>query len=377
MNTTFLSLFVFVVLELSLGKEESDCGCKRAARSEKTIRRYGSNDPNVWELTVEESEENVEPNPSAKYSAESNGDNTSSDGAVSSLPRTNQMVYLKGGKFEMGTDKPIFAADGEGPKRTVSIKPFYLDKHEVSNGEFEIFVKDTGYKTEVEGFGDSFVFENLLSDAVKDTVTQAVARAPWWLPVKGADWRHPEGPDSTITEKMDHPVIHVSWNDAKAYCDWAQKRLPSEAEWEYACRSGKKDRLFPWGNNFHPKGEHRANIWQGVFPGHDEGLDGYVGTAPVTAFEETEFGLKNMIGNVWEWTSDFWETKHSTEPVENPTGPPSGTDKVKKGGSFLCHKSYCYRYRCAARSQNTPDSSASNLGFRCAADKLPEYLKEK
>ncbi|XP_022428220.1 formylglycine-generating enzyme isoform X3 [Delphinapterus leucas] len=244
-----------------------------------------------------------------------------------------KMVPIPAGVFTMGTDDPQIKQDGEAPARRVAIDAFYMDAYEVSNAEFEKFVNSTGYLTEAEKFGDSFVFEGMLSEQVKSDIQQAVAAAPWWLPVKGANWRHPEGPDSTVLNRPDHPVLHVSWNDAVAYCTWAGKRLPTEAEWEYSCRGGLQNRLFPWGNRLQPKGQHYANIWQGEFPVTNTGEDGFRGTAP--------------------------------------KGPPSGKDRVKKGGSYMCHKSYCYRYRCAARSQNTPDSSASNLGFRCAADHLP------
>ncbi|XP_064449605.1 formylglycine-generating enzyme isoform X4 [Mirounga angustirostris] len=244
-----------------------------------------------------------------------------------------KMVLIPAGVFTMGTDDPQIKQDGEAPARRVAIDAFYMDAYEVSNAEFEKFVNSTGYLTEAEKFGDSFVFEGMLSEQVKTDIQQAVAAAPWWLPVKGANWRHPEGPDSTVLRRPDHPVLHVSWNDAVAYCTWAGKRLPTEAEWEYSCRGGLQNRLFPWGNKLQPKGQHYANIWQGEFPVTNTGEDGFRGTAP--------------------------------------KGPPSGKDRVKKGGSYMCHKSYCYRYRCAARSQNTPDSSASNLGFRCAADRQP------
>ncbi|XP_055662262.1 formylglycine-generating enzyme isoform X2 [Falco peregrinus] len=257
------------------------------------------------------------------------------------------MVAIPGGVFTMGTDEPEIKQDGEWPARRVHVNSFYMDQYEVSNEEFERFVNSTGYITEV-------------------------AAAPWWLPVKGANWKHPEGPDSSISNRMDHPVLHVSWNDAVAFCTWAGKRLPTEAEWEYSCRGGLENRLFPWGNKLQPKGQHYANIWQGVFPTSNTAEDGYKGTAPVTAFPPNGYGLYNIVGNAWEWTSDWWAVHHSTDEVHNPKGPSSGTDRVKKGGSYMCHKSYCYRYRCAARSQNTPDSSASNLGFRCAADTLPE-----
>uniref|UniRef100_A0A286XC54 Sulfatase modifying factor 1 n=1 Tax=Cavia porcellus TaxID=10141 RepID=A0A286XC54_CAVPO len=251
--------------------------------------------------------------------------------------------------FTMGTDDPQIKQDGEAPARRVTIDAFYMDAYEVSNAEFE---KSTINNTPVL---DCF----------------EVAAAPWWLPVKGANWRHPEGPDSTIQHRPDHPVLHVSWNDAVAYCTWAGKRLPTEAEWEYSCRGGLQNRLFPWGNKLKPKGQHYANLWQGEFPVTNTGEDGFQGTAPVDAFPPNGYGLHNIVGNVWEWTSDWWTIYHSVDETLNPKGPPSGKDRVKKGGSYMCHKSYCYRYRCAARSQNTPDSSASNLGFRCAANRLP------
>ncbi|KAM6060330.1 formylglycine-generating enzyme isoform 2-T2 [Theristicus caerulescens] len=262
------------------------------------------------------------------------------------------MVAIPGGVFTMGTDEPEIQQDGEWPARRVHVNSFYMDQYEVSNEEFERFVNSTGYVTEAEKFGDSFVFEGMLSEEVKAGIHQAVAAAPWWLPVKGASWKHPEGPDSSISNRMDHPVLHVSWNDAVAFCTWAGKRLPTEAEWEYSCRGGLENRLFPWGNKLQPKGQHYANIWQGVFPTNNTAEDGYKGTAPVTAFPPNGYGLYNIVGNAWEWTSDWWAVHHSTDEAHNP--------------------SYCYRYRCAARSQNTPDSSASNLGFRCAADALPE-----
>uniref|UniRef100_A0A8B9S8W6 Formylglycine-generating enzyme n=1 Tax=Apteryx owenii TaxID=8824 RepID=A0A8B9S8W6_APTOW len=283
-----------------------------------------------------------------------------------------RMVAIPGGVFTMGTDEPEIQQDGEWPARRVHVNSFYMDQYEVSNEDFEIFVNSTGYVTEAEKFGDSFVFEGMLSEEVKAEIHQAVAAAPWWLPVKGANWKHPEGPDSNILKRMDHPVLHVSWNDALAFCTWAGKRLPTEAEWEYSCRGGLENRLFPWGNKLQPKGQHYVNIWQGVFPTSNTAEDGYKGTAPVTAFPPNGYGLYNIVGNAWEWTSDWWVVHHSADEAHNPKGPSSGTDKVKKGGSYMCHKSYCYRYRCAARSQNTPDSSASNLGFRCAADSLPD-----
>ena len=278
----------------------------------------------------------------------------------------NELVFIPGGVFTMGEDKPILPQDGEGPSRQVKVSGFYIDKYEVSNADYAAFVEETGYVTETEGFGNSFVVEYFLSAEVQSKITQAVANAPWWLPVDGASWKHPEGLDSDVKDRMNHPVVHVSWKDASTYCKWAEKRLPTEAEWEYAARGGLEKRMFPWGNNENPRGEHWMNIWQGKFPTNNTMEDGFAGTAPVDSYPPNKYGLYNMAGNVWEWVSDWWTIRHSSEPVQDPQGPPGGNEKVKKGGSFMCHKEYCYRYRCAARSQNTPDSSASNLGFRCA-----------
>lgn len=280
----------------------------------------------------------------------------------------NQFVRIPGGEFTMGTNKPVLPQDGEGPARRVQISDFYLHKYEVSNREFAEFVEDTGYVTEAESFGNSFVLELLLSESVKSEITQAVMNAPWWLPVEEASWRQPEGRDSGIRDRLGHPVVHVSWNDAVKFCEWVGGRLPTEAEWEYAARGGLEGRLYPWGNNPLPQGNHWMNIWQGNFPEENTADDGYIGTAPVDSFPPNKHGLHNMAGNVWEWVNDWWTIRHSDEFQRDPRGPTSGKDKVKKGGSYICHPHYCYRYRCAARSQNTPDSSASNLGFRCARD---------
>ncbi|XP_045712464.1 formylglycine-generating enzyme isoform X2 [Phyllostomus hastatus] len=271
-----------------------------------------------------------------RYSREANAPGPS-PGQRPQVPA--KMVPIPAGVFTMGTDDPQIKQDGEAPARRVTLDAFYMDAYEVSNADFEKFVNATGYLTEAERFGDSFVFEGMLSERVKTGIRQAVAAAPWWLPVKGADWRHPEGPDSTVAHRPDHPVLHVSWNDAAAYCAWAGKRLPTEAEWEYSCRGGLRDRLFPWGNKLQPRGRHYANIWQGEFPVVDTGEDGFRGTAPVGSFPPNAYGLYDVVGNVWEWTSDWWAVHHSAQDARNPKGPPSGKDRVKKGGSYMCHKS--------------------------------------
>ena len=273
------------------------------------------------------------------------------------------MVSLPGGEFRMGTDDAEgFPADGEGPVRIVALSPFLIDRYAVSNDGFAAFVEDTGYVTEAERIGWSYVFVRFLTRELR-RISPRPDVTPWWAAVTGADWRRPEGPGSDLTGRGDHPVVHVSWHDAGAYAAWAGKRLPTEAEWEYAARGGHDQRRYPWGDELTPGGRHMANIWQGRFPITDTAEDGYSGTAPVDAFPPNDFGLHNMAGNVWEWCADYWGTDH-----RNPAGPSSGTDRVTRGGSYLCHVSYCNRYRVAARSHNTPDSSGGNTGFRCARD---------
>jgi len=280
------------------------------------------------------------------------------------------MIALPGGRFLMGTDDGQgFRQDGESPVRKITLAPFYISPYATTNAEFWTFVNETGYETEAEKFGWSFVFYMFLSPKAKKKVRGVVESAPWWRAVRGASWRRPEGPGSAIKTRMKHPVVHVSYNDALAFCDWAGKRLPTEAEWEYAARGGFEQKRYPWGDTLTPNQEHRCNIWQGEFPTRNTVNDGYAGTAPVDSFPPNGFGLYNVSGNVWEWCLDWFSaTFHVGGPRENPTGPPAGNSRVIRGGSYLCHKSYCNRYRVAARSSNTPDSSTGNSGFRCAAD---------
>lgn len=291
--------------------------------------------------------------------------------ASSNAPLLERMVRLPGGQFMMGTDSDVgFPADGEGPVRQVTIDPFYIDVHAVTNAEFLQFVRATDYITDAERYGWSFVFENFVESADSEHILQRIPDASWWIAIEGASWLRPYGPNSSVLtdrERLKHPVTHVSWNDAIAYCEWAGKRLPTEAEWEYAARGGLTGKRYPWGDDLRPAGEHQCNIWQGKFPEHNTGDDGYHGTAPVTAFEPNGYGLYNITGNVWEWCADWFSAEYHTTDAyssENPTGPAEGTERVMRGGSYLCHHSYCNRYRTAARSKNTPDSSTGNLGFR-------------
>jgi formylglycine-generating enzyme required for sulfatase activity len=278
------------------------------------------------------------------------------------------MALLPGGRFLMGTDDRLgYPADGEGPVRPVTLSPFWIDVAAVCNRQFAEFVAATRYTTDAERYGCSFVFGGLLPDNFPET--RAIAAAPWWREVPGAEWRHPEGPQSDLAGRDDHPVVHVSWHDAMAYCAWAGKRLPTEAEWEYAARGGLAQQRYPWGGELTPDGEHRCNIWQGMFPSTNTLDDGYYGTAPVREYPPNGYGLYNVVGNVWEWCSDWFTSRFARDEQSDPAGPALGTHRVIRGGSYLCHASYCFRYRVAARSSNTPDSSTGNMGFRCARDR--------
>ena len=281
------------------------------------------------------------------------------------------MVKLPGGPFLMGTEiAEGFPADGEGPIREILLDPFHIDALPVTNRDFAEFVGATSYRTDSDRLGWSFVFQGHIPEArYQATVEDTVAAVPWWCKVAGAAWNHPEGPDSGIQSRPDHPVVHVSWNDAAAYAQWAGKRLPTEAEWEYAARGGLEQKLYPWGDELTPGGRHLCNIWQGEFPAVDLAEDGYSAPAPANAFPPNGFGLFTITGNVWEWCGDWFHAGHHILATRsNPVGPSQGAAKVMKGGSYLCHKSYCNRYRVAARTCNTPDSATTNLGFRCARD---------
>ena len=274
-------------------------------------------------------------------------------------------ALLPGGAFGMGdATGDRNSGDGEGPVHTVELAPFTIDTTAITNDDFARFVATTGYVTEAETFGFSAVFRLALA-ADPDELMGPASGTPWWVGVQGADWRHPGGSQSDIDRLGDHPVVHVSWNDAAAYASWAGRRLPTEAEWEYASRGGLEGARFPWGDEVTEQGVWRCNIWQGRFPVTNTAEDGWLTTAPVTAFSPNGFGLYQTVGNVWEWCADWWHpTYYARSPRMNPQGPESGFARVMRGGSYLCHESYCNRYRNAARSSNTPDSSMGNAGFR-------------
>lgn len=275
--------------------------------------------------------------------------------------RHASFAVLPGGEFLMGTDDPEgFPQDLEGPVRSVTVAAFRMAVTTVTNRQFTDFIGDTGYATDAEKFGWSYVFHLLLHPAARGAVMDAyLPEAPWWLAVRGATWASPDGPGSSTEEHGDHPVVHVSHQDALNYCEWAGARLPTESEWEYAARGGLDQARYPWGDHLTPSGQHRCNIWQGDFPRVNTGEDGHLGTAPARSFPPNGFGLYNMAGNVWELTADAWvDADGSISPDVRPI----------RGGSYLCHESYCNRYRVAARSRTTSDSSTGNTGFRLAAD---------
>ena len=273
----------------------------------------------------------------------------------SSRPPVADRIGIPGGRFLMGEDGPwAYDSDGESPVVSTQVGGYELDRAPVTVRQFAAFVAATDWVTDAERHGWSFVFAGYLPDDFPET--RAAIGAPWWRQVEGASWSSPEGPHSSSAGRPEHPVVHVSWNDAVAYCDWSGARLPGEDEWERAARAGS-DTTFPWGDELEPEGRHMANVWQGRFPLEDTGQDGWTGTSPVGSFPPNAWGLVDMIGNVWEWTADRFSV---------PRGLDTGPDRVLKGGSHLCHRSYCHRYRPGARMGNHPDTSTGHIGFRTA-----------
>ena len=296
---------------------------------------------------------------------------------------TNGMVWIPSGTFIMGSDE---GNPDEQPIRPVTINGFWMDKTEVTNEQFQKFVDATGYVTIAErkpkaedfpGADPALLVPGSVVFSPPDHEVPLDNHFQWWQYVPGADWRHPEGPGSTIEGREKHPVVHVAWEDAVAYCEWAGKRLPTEAEWEYAARGGLDRQPYVWGQTKSPGEQHMANIWQGEFPVNNTAKDGYPATAPVGSYSTNGFGLYDMAGNVWEWCQDWYrpDAYQSGEKL-NPTGPPSSFDpnepgtpkRVIRGGSYLCSDVYCTGYRPSARMKTAPDTGLSHTGFRCVKD---------
>ena len=303
--------------------------------------------------------------------------------AVESNAEMSDMVWIPAGKFTMG------ATDGqndEGPLHDVKIAGFWMDKTEVTNEQFEKFVKATGYVTIAERKPDAKLFPGVPEDKLvpgsivftpQPDTTDLSDHMQWWSYVPGASWQHPEGANSTISGRMKHPVVQVCWDDAVAYCQWAGKRLPSEAEWECAARGGVNHAHFVWGNDANPGGRWMMNNWQGRFPNEDRREDGFAGPAPVASFPPNGYGLYDMAGNVWEWCADWYlPDYYAKSPHENPHGPDTSFDpnepgvwkRVTRGGSWMCSDLYCKGYRPSARMKTSPDTGLQHTGFRCAKD---------
>lgn len=259
------------------------------------------------------------------------------------------MIFIEGGTFQMGANDEM---PDEAPVHEVAVKSFLMDEHEVTVAEFAEFVEATNYRTEAEKFGWSGAFNMTTGE---------------WEKSDGADWRHPDGANSAA--EANEPVCQISWNDAREYAKWAGKRLPTEAEWEYAIRGGLDGKRYSWGDTLRPGGKPAANWWQGVFPANNTGEDGFVRRAPVKSFAPNGYGLYDMTGNVWEWTADrYAEDYYLDSPRENPAGAKTGEERAIRGGSWMCAENFCTSYRNSARSHATPDSGMNNLGFRCVRD---------
>ncbi len=283
------------------------------------------------------------------------------------------MVLVRGGEFILGTDRGL--SDEEPPVR-VSVDAFYLDTHEVTNDQFAAFVEATGYVTVAERTPKADDFQGVPRERLVPGAAVFI-EGDGWAYVPGAQWRHPEGPNSTIEGKGDHPVVQVAWEDALAYAKWAGKRLPTEAEWEYAAKAGRAQPAAIWGDDPFDDDAPQANIWQGEFPIRNENRDSYLTTAPVGSFAPNPWGLYDMAGNVWEWCADWYRPDaYASAATRNPQGPPGSFDpdepdqpkKVLRGGSFLCAANYCRGYRPTARMKSSPDTGLMHVGFRCAKD---------
>ncbi|MDC0431709.1 formylglycine-generating enzyme family protein [Paracoccaceae bacterium] len=275
------------------------------------------------------------------------------------------VIWIKGGLSHTGTARPVFPADGEGPIRAIKLSTYGLSRTAVTNAEFAAFVADTGYETDALRIGWSFVFRGLNDVSGADTPPGL----PWWTGVDGATWDCPHGPGSTWHGIDDHPVVQISHNDAAAFAAWAGGRLPTEVEWEHAARGGPGEARYPWGEDDPDEETIFCNIWQGQFPALNTNRDGFYGTCPVHTFDPNALGFYNMVGNVWEWCADPFKIRSISQAAKKRNAVSRREkERLVKGGSFLCHASYCWRYRIAARTGRQPDNSSSHVGFRIAFD---------
>ncbi len=316
-------------------------------------------------------------------------------------PRVAHMQWIPGGRFEMGASNTV---PDEFPPHVVALDGFWMDRTEVTNRQFKEFVDFTGYLTtaerapELRSIQPDSELANIqippelnkpgsicsLQLSSRDDIDPQKGAYSWWQYVPGANWMHPEGAESTIEGRMEHPVVHVSWLDAKAWCDWAGKKLPTEAQWEFAARGNRSRAVYPWGDDLNPDGKWPHNIWQGEFPIQDTGEDGFTRTAPVKSFPANDFGLYEITGNVWEWCADYYQPEYyAVSPSQNPPGPESSYDpqepgiikRVQRGGSFMCSDQYCVGYRVSARMKGEEDTGAFHTGFRCVV--TPDMLQQK
>lgn len=368
-------MFSFIKMMIYAGVLSTACSCNK----DKTVGSVG-NKPGHTRMIV------------PQRLNTSNSSHVSFNGNVS----LEGMILISGGEFDMGADNSQADAD-EYPKHRVKVSPFYMDVTEVTNAQFRKFVNATGYITTAERKPDwDELKKNLPKGTPKPPDSLLVAASlvfkpttkpvnlndfsQWWKWIKGANWKHPQGPASNIEGKDNYPVVHISWDDAQAYCKWSGKRLPTEAEWEFAARGGLKNNMYPWGNQSINEGTPKANSWEGKFPYLNEKKDGYSTLAPVQSFKANGYGLYDMAGNVWEWCSDLYNydyyKKLEGRLVLNPQGAdrsydpqePYSVKRSLRGGSFLCNDSYCSGYRVARRMKSSPDTSLEHTGFRCVQD---------